>query len=48
MFLYTGDQLFTGVDDTGDYALSRIFVDSMTAVIILSPVSMKPVITNRR
>jgi hypothetical protein len=47
--LYTGDQLFTGVDDTGDCAFSRIFIDSiMTPVDDLSPVSMKPVITNRR
>jgi hypothetical protein len=38
----TGDKLLTGVNDTGDY------IDSMTPMIDLSPVSMKPAITNRR
>jgi hypothetical protein len=34
------------VVDTGDYALYHAFIDSMTPVIILSPVTTTPMISN--
>jgi hypothetical protein len=35
----TGDKIFTGVTHTGDQAFSRIFINSMTLAIDLSPVT---------
>jgi hypothetical protein len=42
-----GDRLFTGVNDTGDYTLSRVLIDSMTPVINLSPLTTTLAMVNR-
>jgi hypothetical protein len=39
-----GDKLMASVIDTGDSALSQIFIDTVTPAIIFLPVSTTPAI----